>query len=83
MEDRTSQSRQYTWVRVSNKRLSAARLDRIYIYQNLSSRLIHCHINPVGFTDHHSLNLLLNISSCEKVKSYWLFNNKLLLDTPF
>lgn len=47
------QSRQYTWVRIANGRVSAASLDRLYISQNLGSRLIYSNINPVGFTKHH------------------------------
>jgi len=34
-------SRQYTWVRVSNNRVNAARQDRIYSAPSLSSRLKH------------------------------------------
>ena len=77
------QSRQYTRARVSNNRVCAARLDRIYISQSLSSRLIHCHINPAGFTDHHLVNLHLKISPGGRVQSYWLFSSKLLQDTTF
>ena len=77
------QSRQYTWVRVRNNRVSAARLDRIYISKSLSSRLIKSHINPVGFTDHHYVSVELVISPGERVRSYWSFNSKLLQDRTF
>ena len=77
------QSRQYTWVRVSNNRVSAARLDRIYISKSLSSRLVNSHISPVGFTDHHYVSIDLVISPGERVKSYWSFNNSLLQDRTF
>ena len=77
------QARQYTWVRVSNNRVSAARLDRIYISKNLSSRLVQSGISPVGFTDHHLVSVDLIISPGERVKSYWFFNNKLLQDVHF
>ncbi len=77
------QSRQYTQVRVGNSRVSAARLDRFYISQNLSSRLIHSNINPVGFTNHHFVTIDLVSSPGERVKSHWFFNNKLLQDITF
>ena len=77
------QSRQYTWVRVINNRVSAARLDRIYISLNLSSRLVHSRITPVGFTDHHFVFIDLIVSPGERTKSYWHFNNKLLQDSKF
>ena len=77
------QTRQYTWVRVGNGRVSAARLDRIYISKSLSSRLVHSNISPVGFTDHHFVSIDLILSPGERVKSYWSFNNRLLQDRIF
>uniref|UniRef100_A0A3Q3ERM5 Reverse transcriptase domain-containing protein n=1 Tax=Labrus bergylta TaxID=56723 RepID=A0A3Q3ERM5_9LABR len=77
------QSRQYTWVRVNSNRVCAARLDRVYISRTLNPRLIHCNILPVGFTDHHFVSVELVISPGERAKSFWHFNNKLLLDNVF
>uniref|UniRef100_A0A3Q3FCW5 Synaptic vesicle glycoprotein 2C-like n=1 Tax=Labrus bergylta TaxID=56723 RepID=A0A3Q3FCW5_9LABR len=77
------QSRQYTWVRVNSNRVCAARLDRVYISRTLNPRLIHCNILPVGFTDHHFVSVELIISPGERAKSFWHFNNKLLLDNVF
>uniref|UniRef100_A0A4W6F6F5 Reverse transcriptase domain-containing protein n=1 Tax=Lates calcarifer TaxID=8187 RepID=A0A4W6F6F5_LATCA len=76
-------SRQYTWVRVCNNQVCAARLDRIYISETLSPRLISCNINPVGFTDHHLVTVEIAFSSGARAKSCWHFNNKLLLDKVF
>lgn len=53
------QSRQFTWVRVRNNRVCAARLDRFYISKTLSPRLLQCNIYPVGFTDHHLVTVEL------------------------
>ena len=76
-------ARQYSWVRVSNNRVSVARLDRVYISRGLSSRLACSNICPVGFTDHHLVAMELITSPGERVRSYWCFNNKLLQDITF
>ncbi|KAL7374739.1 hypothetical protein ABVT39_006268 [Epinephelus coioides] len=56
------QSRQYTWVRVHNNTVCAARLDRLYLSKTLSPKLVQCTISPVGFTDHHFINIELILS---------------------
>ena len=75
--------KQYTWVRVNDNRVSAARLDRIYISQSLRSRLTSSSICPVGFTDHHLTMADVSISPGMRCKSYWHFNTKLLQDNTF
>lgn len=75
MEGEYPQSRQYTWVRVSNNR-EAARFDRIYISSSISSTLIHSNISPVGFTDHHFISIEMVSLPGARVKSCWAFNNK-------
>lgn len=77
------QSKQYTWVRVGNNRVSAARLDRLYISQNLISRFIYSNINPVGFTDHHFITIELVSTPGNRVKSQCFFKNKHLQDRTF
>ena len=47
-------ARQYTWVKVVDGLIFAARLDRFYMSHCFSNRLLSSHIYPVGFTDHHS-----------------------------
>ena len=46
-------SRQYTWVKVTEGRVSAARLDRFYVNKTCSNRSTAAIISPVGFSDHH------------------------------
>lgn len=77
------QVRQYTWIKMTDNRVSAARLDRIYMSNHLSSRSIDCFITPVGYTDHHLVSLIINMSKCIKKSSYWHFNTKLLQDLNF
>lgn len=77
------QSKQFSWARVCNNQACAARLDRIYISKTLSPRLLTCTIDPVGFSDHHLVSMGLVISSGIRPKSFWHFNNKLLLDKVF
>ena len=44
---------QYTWVRVTDNTIRAARLDRIYTSQSIRSGLVSSSISPVRFNDHH------------------------------
>ena len=46
-------ARQYTWVKVVNGLISAARMDWFYMLHSFSNRLLSSHTYPVGFTDHH------------------------------
>ncbi|KAJ3599771.1 hypothetical protein NHX12_033727 [Muraenolepis orangiensis] len=48
----------------------AARLDRIYVAQCLSSRLVDSKIIPVGFTDHHLVTAAIIISPGERYTSH-------------
>lgn len=77
------QVRQYTWVKVADNKVSAARLDQIYVSDDFSNRIIDCSIFPVGFTDHHLVSLNIIMSQYAKRSSYWHFNNKLLQDVHF
>ena len=76
-------NRQYTWVKMVDGRVSAARLDRIYMSHSHSNRLLNSHIFPVGFTDHHLVTLDFHITQTSKCTSYWHFNVKLLQDADF
>lgn len=44
---------QYTWVNVVDGRMSAARLDRIYMSPKFRTIILARFIYPMGFTDHH------------------------------
>ena len=68
---------------VGGGNVSAARLDRVYMSQSFSNRLLNSHIHPVGFTDHHLVTLDFHISPTTKGSSYWHFNVKLLQDSDF
>ena len=75
--------RQYTWVKVTDNRISAARLDRIYVPQTLRAKLIKSCIIPVGFTDHHLITVDLCTSTGKTSSSFWRFNNQLIEDRFF
>lgn len=45
--------RQYTWLKVSDNRVSGARLDRFYLGKNWNNKIMDVSILPVGFSDHH------------------------------
>lgn len=76
-------ARQYTWLKVSDDRVSAARLDRIYISKCSSNRVVECSFFPVGFSDHHMVLMSLVLSKSSRKSSYWHFNAKLLQDVNF
>ena len=65
----------YTWFRVNNNRVNAAGLDKIYISQSLSSRLLHSNISPVGLTENHFARSTGQVPL--------VFNNNLLQDGTF
>lgn len=76
-------ARQYTWVKVVDGNMSAARLDRVYISHSFSNRLLNSFIHPVGFTDHHLVTLDFHTSQTTRCSSYWHFNVRLLQDADF
>lgn len=45
-------SRQYTWVKIINERVSAARLDRLYTSCNLRNRALNSTIFSTSISDH-------------------------------
>ena len=75
--------RQYTWVKITDGRVSAARLDRFYVSGSFTTRVVNCQILPVVFTDHHLIVMELILSPTGKPKSFWHFNVKLLHDKLF
>jgi len=74
--------RQYTWVKILDGRVSAARLDRFYLSHGLRSKLIESVIRPVGFSDHHLITVTISLMQ-NITRSQWHFNNKLLQDVTF
>ncbi len=75
--------RQYTWVRVLDGRVSAARLDRFYVSTSFVNRVSGCQILPAAFTDHHIVLFDFLLSPNAKSHSFWHFNVKLLDDFSF
>ena len=72
--------RQYTWVKCTESRLSAARLDRLYISESVRNKVLKSEIQPVGFADHHLITLMLSLKDMTRTKTYWKLNVKLLED---
>lgn len=75
--------RQYTWVKISDDQVSAARLDRLYVSASFNTQVFICQILPVAFTDHHLVLVELILSPTGEPKSFWHFNGKLLHDYNF
>lgn len=75
--------RQYTRMRVCDGRVSAARLDRLYMSGLFNTRAANGTIHPVGFTDHHLVLVDLVLSHADRPRSFWHFNVKLLQDFTF
>lgn len=63
----------YTWIKISDGRVSAARLDMFYVPASFTAG-VNCQIIPVLFTDYHLVLMELILSP----KSFWRFNVKLL-----
>lgn len=76
-------ARQYTWVKVVNSLVSAARLDRIYVSKAFNNKVLSAAIHPAGFTDHHLATIDVCLSISKRPRYYWHFNNKLLKDKEF
>lgn len=75
--------KQYTWIKVNNNRVTAARLDRIYVSKQLSSQIIDCSIKPMGVTDHTLVSIVISKSQSSNKSSFWHFNIRLLQDKEF
>lgn len=75
--------KQYTWTKVNSNRVSAARLDRIYVQRSFCEKFIDSSIIPTPFSDHHYVSV--NITSAQSTFKcpYWRFSNRLLQDENF
>ena len=80
---RNAKVRQYTWLKINEGRVSAARLDRLYVSEQYCSRVGKCAITPVGFSDHHIVTVDIHLSCPRRSSPYWYFNVKLLHDVMF
>ena len=63
--------RQYTWMKMVDGRVSAARLDRIYMSHSHSNRLLNSHIFPVTSYWHFNVKLLQDADFCKKIEVFW------------
>jgi len=78
--------KQYTWIKVTDGRVHAARLDRFYIANDSRNRVGNANIIPNIISDHKMITMdfvncrILNES---KISLYRYFNNKLLQDNVF
>lgn len=63
--------RQYTWVKINNERVSAARLDKIYISKTSNSQLTECSIIPTSLTDHKLVLIAVSLSQSVNKSSLW------------
>jgi len=70
--------KQYTWTRVSQGRISAARLDRIYIKRKENNRVMECKIVPCCVLDHHFITVNIALINQKCRSPYWKFNKSLL-----
>ena len=75
--------RQYTWVKCTESRVSAARLDRLYTSESVRNKVLKSEIQPVGFTDHHLVTFTLSLKDRTRTQTYWKLNVKLLEDVDF
>ena len=80
---RNAKVRHYTWLKVNEGCVSAARLDRLYASEHYCSRVGRCDIMPVSFSDHHNVSVDIHLSCPRRSSPYWYFNVKLLHDVMF
>lgn len=75
--------KQYTWIKTTEERISAARLDRFYVTKTYRNKILTSVIHPSGFSDHHMAAIDFTLSDKTKPRFYWCFNSKLLQDQNF
>ena len=71
---------QYAWIKASEDRVHAARLDGLYILRSAWNRLSVAHIHPSTFSDHRSVTMDVSLALTRCKSAYWHFNVKLLQD---
>lgn len=74
--------KQYTWLKMSSKIISGARLDRIYVQKTKRQYFRNSSISPTPLSDHHYISVTVTTLNTHN-KSYWHFNNRLLKDHSF
>lgn len=76
-------ARYFTWLRVSDGIISAARLDRFYISHNLRNRVFNISIFPNSISDHKLIVVGFTLVRSTHRSCYWHFNIKLLENQNF
>lgn len=71
-------SRQYSWVKVSDGKITAARLDRFYVRKIHRNRMKRDTIIPVGFSDHQLITIDMTLFVAATPSPYWKFNVRLV-----
>lgn len=63
-------------------RTSASRLDRIYVANNVTDRILHAEVWPTSFTDHAAYICVLNMErqGTYRARGYWKLNVRHLYD---
>lgn len=61
----------------------AARLDRIYLSQNMRNRILKTAIIPTSISDHKLITVECTLDRTNRKSCYWHFNIKLLEDKNF
>ncbi len=76
--EKNKEIKQYTWIKMTDNRVSAARLDRFYVKKTMSSRIEETRISPSPISDHHLISLKMFLTQTVPYCNYWRFSNKLL-----
>lgn len=75
--------KQYTWIKICNRKVSGARLDRFYISHTGRNKVANASIIPICFSDHKLITVDCMLVERKHKSYYWHFNVKLLEDKNF
>ena len=70
-------------MKVTEGRVSAARLDRFYVNKTCNNRLTAAIISPVGVSYHHLVTVHFSLMVHPQRSPYWHFNIRLMYDETF
>ena len=74
---------EYTWSRLSQGKLTARRLDYVFLNDSAHSNATEVEIYSVPSSDHRGVSVWLRNANCARGPGYWKFNNSLLKDKTF
>lgn len=81
--DRNKEVKHFTWTKVSQGRISVARLDRFYVKCAENNRIMGCDIFPCCLSDHNLITVNIVLSQAKFKSPYWKFNAALLKEREF